>query len=160
MRDIRPQHWDSRKMNHDLPQHLFNQRSGRTAVKCIYRTSCSKFTRFPCIPTWEDVWRHSVVINRVVPQEANRPIHNNQQSDRPSRSHDGAWDEPTVRATPETERVPIPIIIIFYLAPKVFIVSIPCFLPATILGSNLRMRFLLRGEGCNTPCYDFPNYLH
>jgi hypothetical protein len=25
---------------------------------------------------------------------------------------------------------------------------------------NLRARFLLRGEGCNTLCYGFPNYLH
>jgi hypothetical protein len=25
---------------------------------------------------------------------------------------------------------------------------------------NLRMRFLLREEGCNTPCYGFLNYLH
>jgi hypothetical protein len=25
---------------------------------------------------------------------------------------------------------------------------------------NLGMRFLLRGEGCNTPCYAFHNYLH
>jgi hypothetical protein len=25
---------------------------------------------------------------------------------------------------------------------------------------NLEMKFLLRGEGCNTPCYSFPNHLH
>jgi hypothetical protein len=161
MWDTRPRHWNWRKVNHDLPQYLFNQRSGPTAVKCIYQIRCSKFTRFPCIPTREDVWRHfRVIINRVVPQEADRPIHNNQQSDRPSRSHDWARDEPTIRATPETERVTIPIILIFYLAPKVFVRSVPCFLPAPLLGSNLGMRFLLRGEGCNALCYNFPNYLH
>jgi hypothetical protein len=32
-----------------------------------------------------------------------------------------------------------------------------CFPPPWV---NLGMRFLLRGEGCNTPCYNFPNYLH
>jgi hypothetical protein len=25
---------------------------------------------------------------------------------------------------------------------------------------NLEARFLLMGEGCNTPCYGFPNHLH
>jgi hypothetical protein len=121
MRDTRPRHWNSRKMNHVLPQYLFNQRSCPTAVKCIYQTTCSKFTRFPCIPTREDVWRHyRVDINRVVPREADHPIHNNQPSDRPSRSHDGTWDEPTVWATPKTRTVPIPIILIFCLATEVF----------------------------------------
>jgi hypothetical protein len=32
-----------------------------------------------------------------------------------------------------------------------------CFPPPFV---NLGMRFLLRREGCNIPCYDFPNYLH
>jgi hypothetical protein len=121
MRDTHPRHWNSRKINRNLPQYLFNQRNCPTAVKCIYWTRCSKFARFPYIPTWEDVWRHCrVVINRVVPLEADRPIHNNQQSDRLSRSHDGTWDEPTVQATLETGRVPITIILTFYLATEVF----------------------------------------
>jgi hypothetical protein len=121
MRDIRPQHWNSRKMNHVMPQYLFNPRSCPTVVKCIYRTRSSKFTRFSCILTREDVWRHcGVVINRVVPWEADHPIHNNQPSDRMSRSHDGTWDEPTIQATLETGRDPIPIILTFYLATEVF----------------------------------------
>jgi hypothetical protein len=133
MRDTRPWHWNSRKMNHVLPQYLFNQRSCPTAVKCIYRTRWSKFTRFPCIPTREDVWRQCrVVINRVVPREADRPIHNSQPSDRPSRSHDGTWDESTVQATLDIGRVSIPIILTFYLATEVFrrICSLlPSYLP-------------------------------
>jgi hypothetical protein len=133
MRDTHPWHWNSRKMNHVLPLYLFNQRSCPTAVKCIYRTRCSKFTRFPCIPTREDVWRQCrVVINRVVPREADRPIHNSQPSDRPSRSHDGTWDESTVQATLDIGRVSIPIILTFYLATEVFrrICSLlPSYLP-------------------------------
>jgi hypothetical protein len=35
-----------------------------------------------------------------------------------------------------------------------------CFLMFPHLYSNLRVRFLLRGEGCNTPCYNLPNYFH
>jgi hypothetical protein len=35
---------------------------------------------------------------------------------------------------------------------KFFIVSVPCFLPTSLL-SNLGTRFSLRGEGCNTSCY-------
>jgi hypothetical protein len=140
MRDTRPRHWNSRKMNHVLSQYLFNQRSCPTTIKCIHRTRCSKFTRFPCIPTREDVWRHCrVVINRVVPWEVDHPIHNNQLSDRPSRSHDGTWDEQTIQATSETGRVPIKII----LPLKFFVISVPCFLPTSLL-SNLGMRFSLR----------------
>jgi hypothetical protein len=121
MRDTRPRLWNSIKVNHVLPQYLFNQRSGPTTVKCRYRTRCSKFTRFPCIPTREDVGRHcTVVINRVVPREVDHPIHNNQLSDRPSRSHDGTWDELTAWATQKTGRVPIPIILTFYLVTDVF----------------------------------------
>jgi hypothetical protein len=41
---------------------------------------------------------------------------------------------------------------------KFFIVSVPCFLLASLL-SNLRTRFLLSVEGCNTSCYDFANHL-
>jgi hypothetical protein len=90
MRDAIPWHWKLRKVNHDLPLYLFNQRSCPTVVKCIYRTRCLKITMFPCIPTWEYAWRHRrVVLNRVVSLESDRPIHNIQPSDRPSRSHDG-----------------------------------------------------------------------
>jgi hypothetical protein len=147
MRDTRPRHWNSRKMNHVMPQYLFNPRSCPTIVKCIYRTRSSKFTRFSCILTREDVWRHCrVVINRVVPWEVDHPIHNNQPSDRMSRSHDGTWDEPTIQATLETGRDPIPTSWLSTLPLKFFIVSVPCFLLASLL-SNLRTRFLLRGGG-------------
>jgi hypothetical protein len=42
---------------------------------------------------------------------------------------------------------------------KHFVISVPCFLAAPLF-SNLRTRFLLKGEGCNTPCYETRNYLH
>jgi hypothetical protein len=116
-----PRHWNLRKVNYVLPPYLFDHMSCPTAVKYIYWTRCFKFTMFPCIPTREYVWRHRrVVINRVVPWEADRPIHNNQPSGRPLRSHDGSWDEQTVQATSETGRVPIPIILTFYLASEGF----------------------------------------
>jgi hypothetical protein len=35
---------------------------------------------------------------------------------------------------------------------RFFVIFVPCFLPASLL-SNLGMRFLLRGEDCNTLCY-------
>jgi hypothetical protein len=142
-----PRHWNLRKVNYVLPPYLFDHMSCPTAVKYIYWTRCFKFTMFPCIPTREYVWRHRrVVINRVVPREADRPIHNNQPSGRPLRSHDGSWDEQTVQATSETGRVPIQSSWLSILPVKDSVISVPCFLAAPLL-SNLGRRFSLRGGG-------------
>jgi hypothetical protein len=153
MRDTHPWHWNSRKMNHVLPLYLFNQRSCPTAVKCIYRTRCSKFTRFPCIPTREDVWRHcrlvitkwshgrqitlSTITHRVIDHRDHTMGHEMSQL------YKLLW---------RLREFPFQSSWLSILPLKFFIVSVSCFLPAPLL-SNLRMRFLLRGEGCNTPCY-------
>jgi hypothetical protein len=76
MRDTSPRHWKLRKVNHVLPQYLFNHRSCPTAIECLYQTRCSKFIMFPCIPTQDVVWRHHrAVVDRVAPLESDRPIH-------------------------------------------------------------------------------------
>jgi hypothetical protein len=53
-----------------------------------------------------------------------------------------------------------PTILICYLCDR----GIPCNHISLLITSpsfvNLETRFPLRGEGCNTQCYDFPNHLH
>jgi hypothetical protein len=141
-------HWNLGKVIHVLPQYLF--------TKCLYRTRCSKFTMVPCTPTQEVVWGcHGAVVNRVVPLESDSPIRNNQPSDRPFRSHNmGRLYKLRWRLREfsfESSWLSI-------LPVKHFIVSVL----ASLMPHSFQILrwFLLRGEGCNTPCYRLRNYLH
>jgi hypothetical protein len=129
MRDTCPRHWNLRKMNHILPQYLFNKRSWPTAVKCISRTRCSKFTRIPCIPTREDVWWHYRVV--IKEWSHRRQITLSTTTNRVIDHRDHTMGHEMSRATPETGRIPIPIILHFYLATDVFLsyLFLTSFLP-------------------------------
>jgi hypothetical protein len=65
-------------------------------------------------------------------------------------------DENLQQALGDREVFQLPTILISsFLHNKCVIHHFLCFLPFV----NLEMRYLLRGEGCNTPCYGFAHHL-